>query len=263
MRIGELGPEGRGFVALMMTQGDQAFAAHQRAVVIGEFADERQYVKLVLTRQTQGHAANVVVLVLGRQCHGVRLIVLDLRQQPQGAGAHTGVLMLGQFQERGLGVVLALVQPHPGDVLDGIVRVLDRRNQAVDGFEIQLGQLVPLMTLGRDAEQPAAVEVAHAVTAHARIVPVGHNQGSIRRHLHIRRSEPAILLGAIQNVHDLRRIPRTAALDRVSPHNAGTGIAMDHLAVKYLGQERTFVDADAGRRTSAGEEEIGDHAGIV
>ena len=45
-RVGELGPEGQGFVALMMTQGDQAFAAHQRAVVIGEFADERQHVKL-------------------------------------------------------------------------------------------------------------------------------------------------------------------------------------------------------------------------
>ena len=65
----------------------------------------------MLTRQTQGHAANVVVLVLSRQGYGGRLIVLDLRQQPQGAGAHAGVLMLGQFQERGLGVVLALVQP--------------------------------------------------------------------------------------------------------------------------------------------------------
>ena len=171
--------------------------------------------------------------------------------------------MLGQFQERGLGVVLALVQPHPGDVLDGIVRVLDRRNQAVNGIEIQLGQLVPLVTLGRDAEQPAAVEVAHAVTAHARIVPVGHNQGSIRRHLHIRRSEPAILLGAIQNVHDLRRIPRAAALHRVSPHNAGAGVTMDHLALEHLRQERAFIDADAGGRAGAGEEEIGDHAGIV
>ena len=61
----------------------------------------------------------------------------------------------------------------------------------------------------------------------------------------------------VEDVDDLGLVARAVLRHRIGPADARPGVAVDHLVVKHLGQQRAFIDADARRRARAGEQQVG------
>ena len=107
-----------------------------------------------------------------------------------------------------------------------------------------------------------ARSVALPVPPHVRIIPVAHEERSVRRRRHVDRTEPAIVPG----FQDRRQLPaETGALFRGPgrPHHPRPGVAGNHLIPEHLREQPAFVNRYAGGRPRPGLQEIGDHSRIV
>ena len=124
------------------------------------------------------------------------------------------------------------------------------------------GRHLPCRPRRGDAEETPHVDVAHAVPTDSGIVPVGHDQRAIRGHADITRAKPAVCL-SVGNSFDLRGIAGAGGSDHIASHHVGPRITVNQGAVKPLWQQTALIDADPSRRTAAGLQEVGHHAGVV
>ena len=100
------------------------------------------------------------------------------------------------------------------------------------------------------------------MAADARVIPIGHDQRAIGGHAHIARPKPAVGR-AIGNGFCCGAGAGTNELQMVRTDDVRSGIAVDERAGESLRQEISLVDTDPGGGAGAGEEEVGNHAGIV
>ena len=103
--------------------------------------------------------------------------------------------------------------------------------------------------------------VRHVVTADARVIPVGHEDRSVRCHADVAGTEPRIL--AREDVLDRGIVARARLRDRIGPHHARSGVAVDELVLEDFRQQLAFVDCNAGGRTCAGLQQVGHDSRIV
>ena len=115
---------------------------------------------------------------------------------------------------------------------------------------------------GRNLKNPAPLEVAHGVTTNTGIIPIGHIERAVRSHADITGSEPAVP-GSLEQVHHFRLVACPFGLDRIGPHHAWSGVAMNDLAAENLGQGFAFINTNARGRAGSGLEQIGDHPRVV
>ena len=86
------------------------------------------------------------------------------------------------------------------------------------------------------------------MSADARVVPVGHENGSVRCDANICRTKP-IVASTLQQVLDASLVARAVGSCRVSANNVGASVTVQYLIPENLGQQTSFVDGDARRRT--------------
>ena len=108
-----------------------------------------------------------------------------------------------------------------------------RRDRTGDRREVDQRHR-PGRTGGRDSVDAALFRVAHAVAAHARVVPVGHDQRAVRSHAHVARPKPAVGR-AVHNRLARRLIPGAGRLYVIRPHHVRAGVAVNERAAKSLG----------------------------
>ena len=112
------------------------------------------------------------------------------------------------------------------------------------------------------AEDAALVDLLLVVAAHARVVPIAHEQRAVRRHDDVAGPVP-VVAGPAQHVGDLGRIAGAVGPGDVGPANAGTGVTVDHLATIAVGKQRALVDTDPGGRSLSRLQQVGDDTRIV
>ena len=120
----------------------------------------------------------------------------------------------------------------------------------------------PATTGRRNPIDPALLGITHAVAADAGVIPVGHQQRTVGGDADVTRPEPLISRTVNQRLSD-SRIAGTGWLGQVGPNNIGTGIAVNQLAPVFRRQQAALVDADAGRRTGARQQQVWHHAWVV
>ena len=98
---------------------------------------------------------------------------------------------------------------------------------------IRLG--ISVGSAGRgNAKDSATAQIAHAMSANARIVPIGNEQRAIGSHAGIGRAEP--LVGdAFEHVHGRSLVASAIVLDRIGSRDTGASIAVNHLVLENFG----------------------------
>src|SRR5260370_3671576 len=121
----------------------------------------------------------------------MRSLAVDFSEEAEGAGAVAGVVRLPQLEQGRLGLGLHLVQRGPGQVTGGQVGTLEGLGRPFNGAEVKLRH--PILAAGwSHAENPAPIAVALLVAADARIIPVGHEERTVRGNGYVYRAEPVI-----------------------------------------------------------------------
>ena len=173
-----------------------------------------------------------------------------------------GFLVGEEFAQGRLRLLAFRIQLSPCEKARFLVRRLEGGDRACDATDIGDGPVVFRRRFRRDTKNSAALEVAHAVAADAGVIPVGDDQRAIRRDADVARAEPAIV-AAFEDVENLGGVASAVGLGEIGAHNVRPGVAVDQLAVEDFGQEVALVNADAGRRASAGLQQVGHDTGIV
>ena len=106
-----------------------------------------------------------------------------------------------------------------------------------------------------DASNTAAATSANAqdpaVAAHTRIIPIRHEQGSIRGQADVSRAEPFVF-GAFEDIFDFGFVTGPAFGHRIGANDVWAGIAVDDLVLKDVGQGGSFIQQRSGGQLTFG-----------
>ncbi len=100
------------------------------------------------------------------------------------------------------------------------------------------------------------------MSTHTGIVPIGYEKRPVGGHRHVDRPEPLILL-CFQNIYRGCFEPCSIIFHRVGTDYIRTCIGVDHLVAKNFGQQASFVNRNAARRSRARLQQIGYNTRII
>ena len=165
----------------------------------------------------------------------------DLAEKPKCSSSKPWVFIRPQLVQGSFSLFALLPKSMPSEVSGCLIRTLQGLNSSIDPGDLDLGRFV-LMSMGSDEEKTPSIEITHIMPTHTGIIPVSHHDGAIRCGDHIGRSKPLVTTRSVKNVDNLGVITCPALRYGIRPYDTGSGIAVDDLSLKNLGQKSSFVD---------------------
>ena len=231
-------------------------APHLRRRVTDERARRREHVGAVQARHAQSKNAEARVRVLQRFLNRLRSVGAESAKEPQARARAIGVALAPHSLEEWHGGLTLRFDRLIRHELARCIRRRERCGQARVGRHVERGN-GGTVARRRQAIDAASVafEVAHVVTADARVVPIGDEHGTVRCDGDVRRARPRV--GAhVEHVFADGAIAGALRRDRVHREDALAGLRVEHLAAILRRQQRAFVDEQAARRTGAEPEQV-------
>ena len=219
----------------------------------------RQNLAVVPPGDSQRERAHIVQRIFQRQFDGAVGLAI-CRHQPKRAGAEARVGIGGHVLQRFEGAVAHFVKGRPCAVAHREVGIPQGSGGALRRLEVEPGHAVGMA--GRGEPKDAAGVVEGAVTAIHGIIPVGDEERAIRGHRDVAGTEVRVFPAAHQ-IGDDGGVAGTLFFHGERPDDALAGFGVKHLTAVFLRQQIAFVDHHPGRRAAAGDEQIGNDAGVV
>ena len=259
---GKRSPRPIGPLAGKALECDRTLTANRDGRIGYELLDKAEHVALREPAHPQTDDPTTFVLVGSQPCDPGLGLARQHARRPGKPGPELRVAgRFKRFGKRRGSILWLLRQVFNRHRAGAEVRAGQRRHAARDRAKVS-GRHTPLRVLGRNPIETPLFGIAHAVTAHAWIVPVGHDQRAVGGHADVTRPKPPVGR-AVDDRLRRRGVASRCGLHMIRPHNIRPRIAVHERSAKPLRQQASLVDADPAGRAATGHEQVGHDARVV